>query len=59
MADLLNLIPKRENFFTTNVFNRFIDDSYPLSMLKEKDEWLPAFDISENEKEYIVTAELP
>jgi HSP20 family molecular chaperone IbpA len=59
MADLLNLIPKRENFFTTNVFDRFFDDSYPLSMLKEKDEWLPAFDISENEKEYIVTAELP
>jgi len=28
-------------------------------MLKEKDEWLPAFDIVENEKEYIVSAELP
>jgi HSP20 family protein len=28
-------------------------------MLKEKDEWLPAFDIVENEKEYVFSAELP
>jgi len=59
MASLLNLIPKRENFPATDVFDRLFDNFYPLSMLEEKDEWLPAFDISENEKEYIVTAELP
>lgn len=59
MASLLSLIPKRENLPATDVFDSFFDDFYPLSMWKEKDEWLPAFDISENEKEYIVTAELP
>jgi len=64
MASLLNLIPKRENFFATDIFDRFFNEAYPLSTLKvstlkENDEWVPAFDISENEKEYIVTAELP
>jgi HSP20 family protein len=59
MANLLNLIPKRENFLPDDVFDRFFNDFYPLSMLKEKDEWLPAFDIVENEKEYVVSAELP
>jgi len=59
MASLLSLIPKRENFLTTEVFDRFFDDFNPISMFKEKDEWLPAFDISENDKEYVVTAELP
>jgi HSP20 family protein len=59
MANLSNLIPKRENFFMTDVYDRFFDNFYPLSTLKEKDEWLPAFDISENEKEYIIISELP
>lgn len=59
MTNLLNLIPKRENLFSIDIFDRFFDDFYPLSVHKEKDEWLPAFDISENEKEYLVTAELP
>lgn len=59
MANLLNLIPKSENLFSTDVFDRFFDDFYPLSTREEKDEWLPAFDVSENEKEYLVTAELP
>lgn len=59
MASLLSLIPKREYFPSTDVFDRLFDDFYPLSILKEKDEWLPAFDINENEKEYVVTAELP
>lgn len=59
MANLLNLIPKRENFFANDIFDRFFNESYPLSTLKGNDDWVPAFDISENEKEYIVTAELP
>jgi HSP20 family protein len=59
MASLLSLIPARKNFLTTDIFDRFFDDSYPLSMIKERDEWLPAFDVTENEKEYTVTAELP
>jgi HSP20 family protein len=59
MASLLNLIPKREHFLTTDMFDRFFNDFYPMSIFKEKDEWLPAFDIVENEKEYIVSTELP
>lgn len=59
MASLLSLIPKRENLPATDVFDRFFDDFFPLSMVREKDEWLPAFDINETDKEYVVTAELP
>lgn len=58
MASLLNLIPKRETTLTTDVFDKFFNDFYPLSMLKE-DELYPAFDIVENEKEYVASAELP
>jgi HSP20 family protein len=59
MASLLNLIPKRNNFLTTDLFDRFLTDAYPLSVFNEKNEWAPAFDIKENEKEYVVIAELP
>jgi len=59
MASLLSIIPKREYVPSYEVFDRLFDDFYPLSIFKEKDEWLPAFDIKENEKEYVVTAELP
>lgn len=59
MASLLNLIPKKENTLTTDVFDKFFNDFYPLSMLKEKAELYPAFDMVENEKEYVVSAELP
>lgn len=59
MASLLNLIPKRENYLTADLFDRFFADTYPLPVLNEKNEWVPAFDIKENEKEYVVIAELP
>jgi HSP20 family protein len=61
MASLLSLIPKRERerFLTPDLFDRFFADTYPLSVFNEREEWIPAFDVTENEKEYIVTAELP
>ncbi|MBN1627941.1 MAG: Hsp20/alpha crystallin family protein [Deltaproteobacteria bacterium] len=59
MASLLSLIPKREYYPSADIFDRFFDDFYPLSVFREGDEWVPAFDINENEKEYVVTAELP
>jgi len=61
MASLLSLIPKRERerFLTPDLFDPFFADTYPLSLFGEREEWTPAFDVTENEKEYIVTAELP
>jgi HSP20 family protein len=59
MASLLNLIPRRDSFLATDLFDRFFADTYPLPVLNEKNEWAPAFDIKENEKEFTVTAELP
>jgi HSP20 family protein len=61
MANLLSLIPKRERerFLAPDLFDRFFADTYPGSLFGEREEWTPAFDITENEKEYVVTAELP
>jgi len=61
MASLMSLIPKRERerFFAPDVFDRFFADTYPMSLFGEKEEWIPAFDVNETDREYVVTAELP
>jgi HSP20 family protein len=59
MSRLLNLIPKKEDFIPTDLFDDFFSGFQRLSVPDEKNPWLPAFDISENNKEYTVTAELP
>ena len=59
MTSLLNLIPKRESLSTTDFFDQFFGNKHPLTVFTDRDEWLPAVDISEDEKEYVVTAELP
>jgi len=61
MDRLLSLIPGRHLAPPRDLFDRFFDDwdwGVPSSFSKEN-ELVPAFDISENEKEYVVTAELP
>jgi HSP20 family protein len=59
MNGLLSLIPGRSFTPSRDLFDRFFDDWNFPSLLSEKDEWIPAFDIAENDKEYIVSAELP
>ena len=60
MTRMLSLIPKSFSFLPErNLFDRFFESwDYP-ALLDEERTWVPAFDISENEKEYILTAELP
>ena len=60
MTRMLDLIPRTFPFVPARgFFDRFFEDwDYPALLDKEKT-WVPAFDISENEKEYIVKAELP
>jgi len=60
MTRMLGLIPKTFSFVPERrVFDRFFGGwDYP-ALLDEERTWVPAFDISENEKEYILTAEIP
>ena len=59
MNRLLSLIPGRSHAPSRNLFDRFFDDWDLPSVFSGEDEWIPAFDISENDKEYVVSAELP
>lgn len=60
MTSLLNLIPGNSTFLPTHdLFDRFFEDWDMPSLLSINAEWSPAFDILENEKEYMITAELP
>jgi HSP20 family protein len=60
MTSLLTLIPRTNTFLPTDgLFGRFFEDWDMPSLFDGNAEWAPAFDISENEKEYVITAELP
>jgi HSP20 family protein len=60
MTSYLTLIPRASTFLPTNgLFDRFFEDWDMPSLFDADAEWAPAFDISENEKEYVITAELP
>ena len=59
MNRLLSLIPGRSYTPSRNLFDRFFDDWDLPSVFSGEEEWIPAFDISENDKEYAVSAELP
>jgi HSP20 family protein len=59
MNRLLSLIPGRSFAPSRDLFDRFFDDWDLPALFSEKDEWSPAFDIAENDKEFVVSAELP
>lgn len=60
MARMLSLIPRRRSMLPADRFlDRFFDDFNLLSFPDEGKAYVPAFDISENENEYVVKAELP
>ena len=60
MTRLLSLIPRTGTFMPSrDLFDRFFDDWSLPALFTEENAWIPAFDITENEKEYVVTAELP
>lgn len=59
MTRMLNLIPRTVSFLPErNLWDRIFEDWSPEVLEKEKT-WMPAFDISENDKEYTLTAEMP
>ena len=59
MNRFLSLIPRSSYSPSRNLFDRFFDDWDVPSLFSSENELIPAFDITENDKEYVVTAELP
>jgi HSP20 family protein len=63
MTRMLQLIPSRRNFLSLipelDLFDRFFDDLPLPSLFSEGKVLSPAFDISETEKEYVITGEIP
>ncbi len=63
MTSMLQLIPSRQNFLSLipelDLFDRFFNDLPLPSLLSEEKVLSPAFDISETEKEYVITGEIP
>lgn len=60
MTRLLSLIPRTSSFMPTgDLFEGLFDDWKLPSIFNEDSSWVPAFDIKENEKEYVIIAELP
>lgn len=60
MTRILDLIPRTSSFVPgRTLFDQFFDDWDLPALFGEGKSWVPAFDISENEKEYVVTAEIP
>jgi HSP20 family protein len=60
MNRMIQLVPSRNSLFPTrDIVNRFFSDGSLSTLLNEDGNWIPAFDITESEKEYKVSAELP
>ena len=59
MTRMLNLIPRTFSFLPERgLLDRLFEDWSP-DLIDNEINWVPAFDISENDKEYKLTAELP
>jgi hypothetical protein len=60
---MLQLVPSRRGYLSLipelDLFDRFFDDLPLPSLFSEGKVLSPAFDISETEKEYVITGEIP
>jgi len=63
MTRMLQLVPGRDGFLSlfpgTGVFDGFFNDLELPDVFGEEGMLVPAFDISETEKEYMITGEIP
>jgi len=63
MTRMLQLIPRRNSFLSLipeiDIFDRFLNDLTLPNLFGEEKPFVPAFDISETEKEYVITGEIP
>lgn len=63
MTRMLQLVPRRRSFLSLipemDLFDRFFDDLSLPSLLGQERVMVPAFDVSETEKEYVISGEIP
>ena len=61
MATMMDLVPGFGVSFrpTTRLFDRLFDEWFDPSVYAGQDGWVPAADIAETDKSFVVTAELP
>jgi len=60
MARMLDLIPRTGfDFPARGLFERFFDDMDMTPFFGDEQSFVPAFDISESDTEYVITAEMP
>ena len=63
MTRMLQLIPRRNSFLSLipeiNMLDRFFNDLTLPNLLGEEKLFVPTFNISETEKEYVITGEIP
>jgi HSP20 family protein len=63
MTRMLQLVPRRSSLLSLvpdlDFFDRFLSDWTFPSLLSEESVIVPAFDVSENEKEYVISGEIP
>ena len=63
MTRMLQLVPRRESFLSLipemDMFDRFFNDLALPEFFGEERVVVPAFDISETEKEYVISGEIP
>ncbi len=60
MTRMLQLTPRKSSMFPLRgSLDQFFDGIEAPTIFGEGKNWVPAFDISENDKEYVVSAEIP
>ena len=63
MTKRLDLIPGHDEFLSffpeRSGLHRFFEGLWPSDLFTEQKEWIPAFDVTENESEYTINGELP
>ena len=63
MTRMLQLIPRRNSFLSLipeiDFFDRFFNDLTLPNLFGEEKLFVPVFDLSETEKEYVITGEIP
>jgi HSP20 family protein len=63
MTKTYQLVPRTQRFMSLiprwNMFDLFFDDFGLTDLLNDKEVLMPAINISENDKEYVITGEIP
>ena len=63
MTKRLGLVPRTDDFLSlfpeTRALDRFFEGFWPSDLFAGEREWAPAFDVAENENEYVIKGEIP